>query len=181
MRGGRTLYAELMGDAWQRLAPGVRAIHGGEGRVQGVFKVTRGAGWLPRAMATMFGMPRAAEQVAVTLAVVCRDRRELWTRAFGEHPLRTVQWAWRGLLMEALGLVICMFSLRAEGTTLVFDPAGTRFGWARLSMPVPRFLGPRITGRSEPCDGGVKVDVCIHAPGVGLLVRYEGEVKVESE
>jgi hypothetical protein len=173
-----SLYEELLGEAWLRLAAPVRRLHGGGARVQGVFRVRRGAGWLARFLASLFRMPRASEKITVRLAVELRDGKEIWTRAFGEDPVTTVQWARRGLLLEALGLVICVFRLREEGAALVFDQIGARFGGARFAFPLPRFLAPRVVGRSEAHDGSVKVDVRIHAPGVGLLVAYEGDVEV---
>jgi hypothetical protein len=178
-----SLYAELLGDAWPRLAAPVRRLHGGGARVEGVFRVRHGAGWLARFLASVFRMPRACERVIVKLAVERRGEQEIWTRAFGEHPVRTVQWARGGLMLEALGPVICIFRLREEGAALVFDQIGARFGGPRFAVPLPRFLAPFVVGRSEAGAGvhaGVKVDVRIHAPGVGLLVAYEGDVEVPS-
>jgi hypothetical protein len=117
--------------------------------------------------------------VALRLEVVRRGEREVWSRTFGDEGLRTEQWAWRGLLVEAMGLVLCVFRLRAEGAGIVFESMGVRLGVARFSVPIPRLLGPRITARSEPQEGGVMVDVRIHAPGVGLLVAYDGRVEVK--
>jgi hypothetical protein len=171
-----SLYASLLGPAWASLAPGVQRLHEGGARARGLFSVRRGAGRIARLVATLLGMPRAGEGIALTLAVEPIPAGEIWTRAFGDRRLRTVQWRRGAALVEALGLVQCLFRLRAEEGALVFEQVGTLFGSRRFTLPLPRFLAPSIEGRAAPHRDQVHVDVRIHAPVVGLLVAYEGLV-----
>ena len=171
-----SLYTALLGSAWTSLAPAVQRLHQGGVSARGVFRVRRGAGRLARLIASILRMPLAGEGVRVVLAVESTPDGERWTRAFDDHPLRTVQWRRGALLVEALGLVQCLFRLRAASGALVFEQVGAALGFRGLTVPLPRFLAPFIEGRAEPHEDAVHVDVRIHAPGVGLLVAYDGYV-----
>jgi Domain of unknown function (DUF4166) len=171
-----SLYATLLGSSWASLAPSVRRLHQGGARARGRFRVRRGAGRLARLAAALLGMPPAGEGVALTLAVEPTPDGERWTRAFGERPLRTLQWRRGALLVEAFGLVQCLFRLRADRGALVFEQVGALLGVGRFVLPLPRWLAPSVEGRAEPVDDDVRVDIRIRAPVVGLLVAYDGSV-----
>lgn len=168
------LYATLLGSAWASLAPAVRRIHGGEVRARGRFRVRRGASWFSGLLAVICRLPHAGEGVLVTLAVDRTPDGERWTRDFDGRTLRTIQWRRRTLLVEALGLVQCLFRLHAAKGALVFEQVGALLGLGRLVLPLPRFLAPRVEGRVEALGEGIHVDIRIHAPGGGLLVAYDG-------
>lgn len=136
----------------------------------------RGQGFLARLIAFFAGMPDAGERVPVELSVVRAEGCERWQRSFGGRPLLTVQWPSEGLLVEALGLVLCLFRLRVVEGALVFDQVRARVGGRRFSLPLPRMLSPRIEGRAHEENGRVQVFVSIGAPIAGFLVSYEGPV-----
>jgi len=171
-----SLYVSLLGSAWSLLAPSVQRLHGGGARARGVFGVRWGAGWIARAVAAILGMPRAGEGIRVTLSVELTPAGERWTRLFGDQRLSSAQWRRGEALVEAFGPVQCLFRLRAVDGALVFEQVGTRFGFGRLSLPLPRFLAPSVVGRAAPRRDDVHVDVRIHAPILGLLVAYDGLV-----
>ncbi|APR79363.1 Hypothetical protein A7982_04710 [Minicystis rosea] len=174
-----SLYPSLLGPSWASVAPLVQRIHAGSVVARGVFAVRRGTSMAARLVGALLGMPPAAEATPITLAVQQDAAGERWVRTFGDRPLVTVQWESGGLLVEGLGLVQCWFRLRADGGSLIFDQVRATFGARRFSLPLPRFLSPRIEGRAEPAGDRVRVDVRIHAPMVGLLVAYEGAVTPE--
>jgi hypothetical protein len=171
-----SLYASLLGPAWESLAPAVQRLHACGVRAGGRFRVRRGEGRLARLCAAILGMPPAGEGVGLTLSVDLARGGERWTRVFGARTLRTWQWRRGALLVEAFGLAQCLFRLRAEGGALVFEQVNTRLGLRHLALPLPRALAPRIEGRATPVGDDVQVDVRIHAPLVGLLVAYDGRV-----
>lgn len=121
-------------------------------------------------------MPLAGNDVEVTLGVKRSQAMEVWSRSFGGKPLLTKQWMKRGLLVEALGLILCLFRLRVEAGVLVFEQVGASVGGRRFALPIPSFLAPRIEGRATHDGDRVHVHVRISAPIVGLLVSYEGRV-----
>jgi hypothetical protein len=170
------LYAAVLGDGWGGLAPSVRRLHGGGGRGEGTFRVRRGATILARLLAWLLRMPRAADAVTVTLRVASDATGERWTRSFGGAQVETLQWLREGLLVEAFGLVQCVFRLRVLGGGFMFEQVASRFGGRRFAVPLPRLLAPRIEGRCDADGDSVRVDVAILAPVVGLLVGYEGRV-----
>lgn len=170
------IYPALLGASWAELSPPVQAIHAGNARVRGRFRVRRGAGFFARLLGAILRMPPAAEATAITLAVERTEDCERWVRTFGDRPLHTVQWRAGGWLVEGMGLVQCWFRLRAEGGALIFDQVRATFGFRGFSLPLPGWLAPRIEGRAEPRGAEAHVDVRIHAPIAGLLVAYEGDV-----
>lgn len=171
-----SLYPALLGKEWASLAPPVQRLHGGGVRARGLFTIRRGASWLARLIATVLGMPRAGEGVAITLAVEATAAGETWSRVFGDRGFSTAQWRRGAALVEAVGLVQCLFRLRVAEGALVMDQVGARFGARRFSLPLPRWLAPTIEGRVSPRGDQVHVDVRVRAPIVGFLVSYDGLV-----
>lgn len=139
----------------------------------------RGRGVLAQLLATLLGMPRAAERVAIALRVERTERGERWTRTFGDRAVATTQWRSGELLVEAMGLTQCWFRLVAAEGALVFEQVKARFGLGRFAFPIPRWIAPWITGRAEPRADAVHVSVQIGVPLFGLIVSYEGSVTVE--
>lgn len=174
------VYPALLGSAWAKLAAPVKNLHAAHVSATGRFRVRRGTSALARMIAAICGMPAAGDDVSVALAVTRTDAEETWSRSFAGRPLLTRQWMARGLLVEALGLVLCVFRLRVDGRALVFDQVGASFGGRRFSIPMPRLLAPRIEGRAVDEGDRVHVHVRISAPLAGLLVSYEGLVTTEA-
>jgi len=143
---------------------------------RGRFRIVHGAGWIARLLATVLRMPPATDAVDVTLSVERLPGGERWTRWFGDRRMRSDQWSRGGLLVEGYGGVQCVFRLEAEAGALVFRQVGARVGARAAALPLPSWLAPRVQGRAEAGGGGVRVDIRIHAPLVGLVVAYEGLV-----
>jgi hypothetical protein len=170
------LYPSLLGSSWSDLAEPVQRLHAGGASARGHFRVRRGENLAARLIATLLRMPPAAEEVAISLKVERGEGGERWIRSFGARPLTSAQWQRGGLLVEAMGLVQCLFRLCAEKGALVFQQVGAALGLHRFALPLPRWLAPRIEGRAEARLDAVHVDVRIYAPLVGLIVAYEGSV-----
>ena len=170
------VYPALLGSSWSELGDPVKNLHAAHTSARGRFRVIRGEGALARFIGALCGMPRAGEDVEVTLAVKRTDGAEEWSRSFAGKPLLTRQWVQRGLLVEALGLVLCLFRLKVEEGVLVFDQVGASIGGRKFALPIPSFLAPRIEGRAKRDGERVHVHVRISAPLAGLLVSYEGRV-----
>ncbi len=176
----------MLGPAWGELAPAVQRLHGERETALGTFRVRRGRTWMARLLGVVMRMPAAAERVAVTLRVARSPGREHWQRVFGAHPLASRQWERAGCLVEALGPIQCVFRLHAVAGALTFEQVGAAVGLGRFRLPLPRFLAPRVRGRAhvvmgpEPGagdDGAVHVEVTISAPGLGLIVGYDGQLE----
>jgi hypothetical protein len=175
------LYQQLLGPAWRELSPAVQRLHTEQVVARGTFFGRRGGSRLARALGALLRMPAAAEAVAVTLRIERAGLREDWRRVFGEHPLASRQWERRGFLVEALGPIQCRFRLVSTGGALGFEQVGAAFGIGWLAVPLPRFLAPRVHGRASVDSDGdgartVHVVVTISAPGLGLIVGYDGHI-----
>jgi hypothetical protein len=175
------LYPSLLGPSWAALALPVQRLHANSQSARGVFRVRRGQGLVARLIATLLGMPKPADAVAVSLKVERTAHGERWIRRFGDQPLMTVQWRRGEFLVEAIGPTQCWFRLSVADGSLVFEHARSAFGHRRFALPLPRWLAPRIEGRAEPRSDAVHVRVHIYAPFFGLLVAYEGSVTLEGE
>lgn len=169
---GPTVYQRVLGAAFDRLPPVLRAVHGSPGgaRAAGRFRVTRGRTALARVAAVLLGLPPAGDDIALTLEVRPDGERERWVRDFGGRVVETTQWARDGKLVEASGPGRLGFRLAADARSLRMD---CEDAWL-LAAPLPGPLRIRAAAVELARDDGWDVDVTIAAPGVGLLVRYEG-------
>src|SRR3546814_7655019 len=80
-----TLFQALLGASFYSLAPAVRALHDVRGRVRyaGRATIARGRNPLGRLCAAVAGLPKAREDVPVTVDFDARPDGEAWLRNFG--------------------------------------------------------------------------------------------------
>jgi hypothetical protein len=176
------LYERLVGDAWGGLDETVRRFHTYDGELngEGTFTVRRGTGAAARLLARLLGLPEGGEAVPLVLSVTPHDGGERWHRTFAGKDFITEQGEGAGLLLaERTGPFELLFRLTAEGGALAYrqEGAALRAGGVRLRLPRP--LAPRVEAWERAGEGGegVRVSVCVTAPLVGLLIRYEGLVR----
>jgi hypothetical protein len=184
-RGGSALYMGLLGAAWAELDAAVRRMHPTGGvRAAGRFRIRRGAGGAARLLAWLGRLPSAGEAVEVRLRVEARGEVECWRRAFGAVSLVSLQGPGRGgLLVERIGLLVLGFRLEVEDRALMYRPAGCALRIGRLSLPLPAAVAPRVAAReAAAADGaGVEIAVEVRVPRVGLVLAYDGRIRVERE
>lgn len=166
-----TLYRRILGPAFDQLPPALRQFHdlpeGGRGT--GTFRVTRGQGWFRNLLAGAIGLPAQAEQVPVRLQVVVEGDRERWLRDFAGHRVVSLQWEYRGLLIEKMGPVSTAFRLVVEQEALRFEMAGA---WL-LGIPLPRALSVRV----EAITVGQPVRLDRESADPGAHRRFAGSVR----
>ena len=176
---GGPLYRRLLGAAFATLPERVRAVHDGVGarRWAGVAAVRRGRGFLAKAIALLFGFPRASEHVPVSVTFSPRDEGEQWTRDFGGKVFSSIQTAGMGreqyLLVERFGPLSVAMALVLEGDRLFLIPRRMRLGF----LPLPRCLLPNGTAFETQDADRFRFDVEIAAPFVGLVVAYRGTLE----
>lgn len=181
------LYERLLGEAWKDLDAPVRRLHerGAGPCGEGLFAV-RGGNLFARALARLAGLPASGEAVRVCLSVTPEEggEAERWHRTFGGRVFDTLQREGAGrLLAESAGPVELMFRLGVERGALVYAPAGAALRVGRLRVPLPRALAPRVEARESAAEDGegVHVRVSSNAPLVGLMLSYEGRLRVKVE
>ena len=87
------LYRKLLGESFDELAPVLIRFHDlTEGEAHGTLRITRGAGFVRRLIASLMRLPKAAECVPVQLRVEAAAGRETWIRRYGDLTMITRQW-----------------------------------------------------------------------------------------
>lgn len=166
------LYARVMGAAFDRLPPSVRAMHAvlGELVAQGEANVERGPNPLGRLIAWLFRFPRAGDAVPLRVWMDEQDGVEIWRRDFGGREMRSELSREGDLLVERFGPLRFGFTLTAEPGGLSMQLK--RWWCGRLRLPL--VLAPNSPAREYDVDGRFHLDVPISLPLIGLVVRYRG-------
>lgn len=164
------LYARAMGERFNRLPPRVREMHDltGDAGAAGEGTVRRGKGlaWL---IGRMMGFPPAGSH-PLHVAFAARDGKERWTRDFGGHAFTSeLRQAGQGVA-ERFGPLRFAFDLPSDGEGLRM----VLRGWSAFGVPMPRFLGPRITAREWVGEGRFRFEVGVSLPLLGEVVHYVG-------
>jgi len=180
------LYERLVGAGWENLDEAVRRFHpaGASLRAAGTFAVRRGRGRLSAVLARLMGLPESGEAVPLLLRVTPHAGGERWRRSFAGRDFVTEQRGHAGsLLVERAGPVEMLFRLTDERAALVYTQEGMALRAGRLRLRLPRRLAPRVEASERAGAGGrgVRVSVCVTAPLVGLVIRYEGLVTTEED
>ena len=170
-----TLFETALGEAWPRLSPPLRELHGAyrQAEYAGEASVENGRNPLARLARWLMRLPAANERVPVRVSVAASATRETWTRRFGESTFSSVlSWdAERQRITERFGPLVFELGLTEQGGALVWPV--TR-GWC-LGIPLPRFLLPVSEAREDVDEAGrFRFDVAIRLRGLGLVAHYRG-------
>lgn len=173
-------FEKALGDAFETLAPAVRASHRGGSvtRLQGAAKVEGASSPLGAFVARLFGMPAARDRVAVRVTKRLWPDKDVWTRRFDgtrmESRLRVVR---TGVVSEAFGPFTFEMQVSAEEGALKMAVTGWRIG----PIPLPSWLAPRsVAIEREGPDGRFHFDVPIALPLIGRVTHYSGWLETES-
>lgn len=177
------LYPRLLGSAWFDLDPVVRQVHAADQVITATLEIRHGQGPVARIVRSVLRLPIAADGHATTLRITPDARTERWTRTFGRRSLVTIQRALSdGCLGERIGPLELRFRLHTAAGALSYVQIGAVLIVGRWSIPLPRWIAPRVEAREEREDGGDRahVHVRICAPMIGFLMSYEGCLEVEA-
>jgi len=171
-----TLFARLLGGAFDTLAPRVRALHlrEGERRYRGEVEVERGVGWLAALCIRATRLPPSGRG-PIDVEIVADADGERWTRHIGGHAMRSRLWDAQGLLCERLGLVTFGFALSVRGGAIEWRVVSVR----ALGVPLPARWFGAVAAREFEQDDRYHFDVQAALPLAGLLVRYRGWLDVD--
>lgn len=171
-----SLYARVMGPAFDRLPPPVRALHNflASDEVAGRGSVIRGDGRLARLAAKLGGFPEAMVDTPVAVRFDLTPEGEIWTRDFGGQTFRSHLSArlrkGQPILTERFGPLAFDFRLTGDADGLEMH----LFGWRCLGLPLPRLFLPRVEARETAADGRFRFDVRISLPWGPLVIHYRG-------
>lgn len=171
-----SLYARLLGPAFERLAPILKSIH--DARAMKLYvgrcDIRGGDNWLARTVARLAGLPVAPIEtirtVAVEVAISATDATEDWIRTFGEQRMRSRLVDRNRRLEERLGPMVLGFELTAQQDRIYWTLRSARL--ALLPLPMTWLL--KCTAVESIDDGRYGFDVSAHMRGIGLIVHYKG-------
>ena len=171
-----TPYQRVLGSAYAELPRPVRDLHAFEttAAFSGRARVAGASNPVGKLVARIFGFPRPADDIAVTVTLAREDGVETWTRSFAGSTFQSMQQEGEG---RYAGLIVERFGLTGFGMAVVVE--GGRLGlvlrrWDILGLPMPRWLMPHVTAGEHADDGRFHFLVDIALPVLGRLVRYEG-------
>jgi hypothetical protein len=172
------VYENVCGrDACAVLPAPIRTLHENVSRARwsGRADIVGASNPLAFIAARIVGIPRAAQDVDVTVEFEVRDGVERWRRSFAGKPFVSLQHAGEG---RDAGTVVERFGVLAFALHNTLDCEGLSQEIAAayvLGIRLPRFLWPRVHAR-ERIDGQGRFtfDVGIAVPLLGRLVFYKG-------
>jgi hypothetical protein len=174
-----SVHAQVLGSSFDRLPPLLRGVHDARSRKEfsGRCSITSGSSWLARAIALFASLPRRShDDVAVHVVIEGSEgrenseRRETWTRRFGEQRMQSTIRPGRDALEERFGPIVLRFALTAEPDRILWQLKGARF----LVVPLPKALFAGCGAFESVVDGRYCFDARAAMAGVGLLVHYKG-------
>jgi hypothetical protein len=177
----RLLYRQILGPAFASLPPRLQELHGSAAarRWSGEAEVCCGRGTMARLIGTIFGFPKTAAHVPVTVRFAPERDGERWTRSFGGRVFSSVHVSGTGkdqyLLVERFGIAAFALALVIDGGRLFFVPRR----WSILGMPMPGFLLPGGSSFEAEEAGLFHFNIEISLPLVGLIVAYKGTLRPE--
>jgi hypothetical protein len=167
-----SLYARLLGPAFEQLSPVLKSIHDARTTKLYVGRCDiRGGTSLPaRIIARFAGLPIAKADVPLQITIDTAGTTERWTRIFGKQRMRSRLLYRNRCLEERLGPLVLTFQLTAQQERIVWSFQGARLAF--VGMPITWLLKCAATEAIE--DGRYGFDVSAHVRGIGLIVHYKG-------
>lgn len=173
-----SVYRRALGSKWAVLPESVRNLHDfiGDGGYAGTATVQRGAFPLARLLGGIMRFPPSGEY-PVHVEFEDHGGKEIWIRDFGGHCFSSELGQWGaadgGGVIERFGPMRFCFDLSVDATGLRM----VLRRWSILGIPMPLWLGPRISA-SETAEGEDFIfDVDVAMPLVGRVVHYRGRLK----
>jgi hypothetical protein len=166
-----SLYSRILGPAFERLPPALKAIHDARRTKRYVGRCDiRSGGLNARTIARLAGLPVAQIDVPVEVRVNVTDASEDWIRKFGSRRMQSRLTCRSQRMQERLGPWVITFDLSAEQERIVWSLYSARL--VLLPLPVTWLLECAATESIH--DGRYAFDVSAALRGVGLLVHYTG-------
>jgi hypothetical protein len=106
---------------------------------------------------------------------------ETWRRTFAGRPFLSRQRKHRqGLLLERTGILEILLRLAVVAGALQYTTRRATLRLGIIHIPLPRWLGPRVSAWERPMAEENRVHVSVEArlPWLGLLIAYDGAVAV---
>ncbi|WP_240906183.1 DUF4166 domain-containing protein [Thermomonas sp. HDW16] len=168
-----TLFQQVLGAAFFNLPESVRRLHAvrGTARYAGSATIQRGSNPLARVCARIAGLPKAMQDVPITVEFATDAMGETWRRDFGGMRMQSRLRFKGGLLRERIGPLQFRHALLANAGVIWWRVEGVRL-FGVLPLPTAWFKGVRC--RESEQDGRYEFVVEAELLLVGRIIRYEG-------
>ncbi len=179
----QSLYQRVLGSAFKALPSRLQQLHGETDRHRwsGTAEVRRGSNPLAKFVAAIFGFPKAASDIPVSVTFSPEAGGERWLRNFDGREFSSLQTEGQGreshLLLEQFGPITVALAVVVQENRLRLIPRYWRF----LGGPLPRFLLPGGESFETQLDDDFCFDVEISSPLTGLIVGYRGRLQPQSQ
>lgn len=176
------LFQQAMGDDFAAMPGSVRNLHTVFDRHvwSGTARVSRGQSMFGNLLCRLIGFPPEAGSVPVAVTIERHADKEFWSRNFGGKTFRSVlslrDDQGKGHVCERFGPLKFDIDLTHDGTRLYFPVARGRF----LGCPLPKWILPESEAFEFEENGRFNFDVRISLPGIGMLVRYQGWLEIDT-
>jgi Domain of unknown function (DUF4166)/Saccharopine dehydrogenase NADP binding domain len=172
------LYRKVLDSSWYVLPTALQDVHqhSSDRKMHGFANVQRGNGVLSALIATLFRLPKAAENIPVSVSFQSSGNIEYWRRTFGEKSFSSTltHGSTQGLISERFGPFAFDLALVIDAEKLLFVVRD----WYFLGLRMPRILKPLGNSYEFSEDGRFNFHVEIKLPVIGLIVRYCGWLSV---
>ena len=174
-----SLYEQVMGPEFLRLAPVLRRFHrlAGLHDLHGMVRI-QGPHSLPaQLLALCLGAPRHSTRGPLRFELDAQPDAERWPRHFPGKTMTSHMRLQDGRVVEQLGAARLTFSLHESGGRLLMQLQGMRFA----GVACPRWLLPRIVAQETGDVDLLAFKVSAALPWVGVVTHYEGHLRVPDE
>ncbi|AXT26526.1 DUF4166 domain-containing protein [Ruegeria sp. AD91A] len=151
----------------------VLRLHSSEASYSGRCDIELGAGALVAFATRVAGFPQDGKDVAVSVKVRSEGQAVIWERDFAGHRTTSCLTydSTRASVREDFGAISIWLKPSWQNGALYIRILRLTV----LGIPVPFFAVPRSHTREwQDATGRFRFDVSAEAPGLGLLIRYQG-------
>lgn len=176
-----SLYQLLLGREYADLPPTLQKIHSSipKGEVRecyGISKVTIGRNILAKLLVRIMGLPREKERIPLKVCFQEVRDVEVWTRDFDGISFQSKQWKKDQFLYEQVSLMTLIFKVAYKDHQLCLDLQNLLF----CKIPIYKIYPVKVIGREWEYEGKFHFLVRITAPFIGLIMEYQGYLKVDT-
>lgn len=169
-----SLYTRLLGGHIAQLPASVQRIHKTSLNLSGTGNVMHGSNILARLIVRLTGLPKAGRRQTVHISIQRQQDDEIWTRNFNNVRFTTRLAHHRQYLDEHFGPFSLLMHIEVRNFSLVYRLQKLRF----FSIPLPRFLTPRIDASEIGIGEDILFRMEMSFPWIGRIIRYCGHVRI---
>ncbi len=171
------LYQRYLQERYKVLPKVVQHLHHYKDEVtySGQCDVVRGRNPFCRSLAAILSLPPNGTGQPLRVHFKKDGGAEHWTRYFGDKKFYSKQWDQDGVLYEKINITTLAFHIDANEEALNLKLKQVYV----LALPVGWLFKPKVIARESDQNDNFIVNVEVHLPLFGLLVKYDGWLSVD--